>query len=54
MGELHLDIIKERLQTEYKLDILLGPIQIAYREALNSLVHDRIRIQEQIGNHCYR
>lgn len=50
MGELHLDIIKERLLTEYKLDILLGPIQIAYREALNSPVEEKIRIQESIGS----
>lgn len=49
MGELHLDIIKERLLTEYKLDIMLGPIQIAYREALNSPVEERKRIQETIG-----
>lgn len=51
MGELHLDIIKERLLTEYKLDIMLGPIQIAYREALNSSVQERSCIQEVIGKY---
>lgn len=49
MGELHLDIIKERLLTEYKLDIMLGPIQIAYREALSNSVQERSCIQETIG-----
>lgn len=34
MGELHLDIIKSRLEKEYKLDVELGPLQIAYREAI--------------------
>ncbi|KAE8750087.1 hypothetical protein FOCC_FOCC003211 [Frankliniella occidentalis] len=50
MGELHLDIIKERLLTEYKLDILLGPIQIAYREALQCPEEETITIQETIGS----
>ncbi|XP_047994205.1 ribosome-releasing factor 2, mitochondrial [Leguminivora glycinivorella] len=34
MGELHLEIIKERIIREYKIDVDLGPMQIAYREAL--------------------
>ncbi|XP_005107027.1 ribosome-releasing factor 2, mitochondrial [Aplysia californica] len=34
MGELHLDIIKSRLQKEYGLDVDLGPLQIAYRETV--------------------
>ncbi|KAL4713040.1 hypothetical protein ACJJTC_001094 [Scirpophaga incertulas] len=37
MGELHLEIIKERIIREYKIDVELGPLQIAYREALNEL-----------------
>ncbi|VDI63277.1 elongation factor G [Mytilus galloprovincialis] len=32
MGELHLDIIRQRLLTEYKLDVYMGPLQVAYRE----------------------
>ncbi|KAK3926803.1 Ribosome-releasing factor 2, mitochondrial [Frankliniella fusca] len=50
MGELHLDIIKERLMTDYKLDILLGPIQIAYREALQCREEETIQIKETIGS----
>jgi elongation factor G len=34
MGELHLDIIKSRILTEYKIDADLGPLQIAYKETL--------------------
>lgn len=33
MGELHLEIIKDRILKEYKIDADLGPLQIAYREA---------------------
>uniref|UniRef100_A0A2C9KB26 Tr-type G domain-containing protein n=1 Tax=Biomphalaria glabrata TaxID=6526 RepID=A0A2C9KB26_BIOGL len=34
MGELHLDIIKSRLEKEYGLEVDLGPLQIAYRETI--------------------
>ncbi|GFO04114.1 ribosome-releasing factor 2, mitochondrial [Plakobranchus ocellatus] len=34
MGELHLDIIRSRLEVEYGLDVDLGPLQIAYRETV--------------------
>ena len=35
MGELHLEIIADRLKTELKVDAELGPIRISYREALD-------------------
>ncbi|XP_059611174.1 ribosome-releasing factor 2, mitochondrial [Phlebotomus argentipes] len=35
MGELHLDIVKSRILTEYKVDVILGPLQIAYKETLD-------------------
>lgn len=34
MGELHLDVIKSRLEKEYGLDVDLGPLQIAYKETI--------------------
>ena len=34
MGELHLDIIAERIRTQFKVDASLGPLQIAYRESV--------------------
>ncbi|XP_050086695.1 ribosome-releasing factor 2, mitochondrial isoform X1 [Anopheles aquasalis] len=34
MGQLHLEIIKSRILTEYRIDADLGPLQIAYKEAL--------------------
>lgn len=36
MGELHLDIIKERIRSEYKIEAELGPLQIAYKETINN------------------
>ncbi|XP_049530571.1 ribosome-releasing factor 2, mitochondrial isoform X2 [Anopheles darlingi] len=34
MGQLHLEIIKSRILSEYRIDADLGPLQIAYKEAL--------------------
>lgn len=37
MGELHLEIVRSRLLTEYKIDADLGPLQIAYKETLDTI-----------------
>ncbi|XP_053672419.1 ribosome-releasing factor 2, mitochondrial [Anopheles nili] len=34
MGQLHLEIVKSRLLSEYRINADLGPLQIAYKEAL--------------------
>ncbi|XP_069118517.1 ribosome-releasing factor 2, mitochondrial-like isoform X2 [Argopecten irradians] len=34
MGELHLEVIKNRIIQEYKVDVELGPLQVAYREVI--------------------
>lgn len=36
MGELHIEIIHDRIRREYGLDTYLGPLQIAYRETILS------------------
>ncbi|KAF8786092.1 Ribosome-releasing factor 2 like protein [Argiope bruennichi] len=38
MGELHIDVIKERIRVEYGINVYLGPLQIAYRETLGKIV----------------
>jgi elongation factor G len=35
MGELHLDIYIERIRREYKVDVIVGPPQVNYREAIS-------------------
>lgn len=38
MGELHIEIIHDRIKREYGLETYLGPLQVAYRETiLNSV-----------------
>jgi elongation factor G len=34
MGELHLEIIKDRLKTEYNITAHLSKMQVAYRESV--------------------
>lgn len=50
MGELHLDIIKSRLLTEYKIDADLGPLQIAYRETLNEEARNSLSVEKEIAS----
>ncbi len=37
MGDLHLDIVLNRIRDEYKVDATLGKLQVAYREAPSKL-----------------
>lgn len=49
MGELHLDIIKSRLMTEYKIDADLGPLQIAYKETIEEPHRSSLKIEKEIA-----
>lgn len=49
MGELHLDIIKSRILSEYKIDADLGPLQIAYKEVINSPCRDSLKLEKDIA-----
>lgn len=49
MGELHIDIIKERIRSEYKIDAELGPLQISYKETLTTAVKESHSISHEIG-----
>ena len=37
MGDLHLDIVLNRIRDEYKVDATLGKLQVAYREAPSTI-----------------
>ncbi|CAG5004429.1 unnamed protein product [Parnassius apollo] len=50
MGELHLEIIKERIIREYKIEVELGALQIAYREALLGNGKQTLTVDRKIGN----
>ena len=38
MGELHLEIITERLRSEFKVETFLGTLRVAYRESITVAV----------------
>ncbi|XP_050354312.1 ribosome-releasing factor 2, mitochondrial isoform X2 [Nymphalis io] len=50
MGELHLEIIKERIIREYKIDVELGPPQISYKETLVGTAQHTLVVDRKIGN----
>ncbi len=49
MGELHLEIIIDRLRREFKVECNQGKPQVNYREALHKTVSHRERLKKQSG-----
>lgn len=49
MGELHMDIIKSRILTEYKIEVDLGPLQIAYKETIEEPSVGTFTIEKEIA-----
>jgi len=49
MGELHLEIIVDRLRREFKVECNQGAPQVNYKEALTTTVSHRERLKKQTG-----
>ena len=49
MGELHLEIIRDRIHKEYKVEAELGPLQVAYRETCTIAATQTLEINKMIG-----
>jgi elongation factor G len=49
MGELHLDIIVDRLRREFKVDANVGKPQVAYRETVRKTVEHESKFVRQTG-----
>jgi len=49
MGELHLEILLDRLKREFKVECNVGSPQVNYREALTKEVHHREVFKKQTG-----
>uniref|UniRef100_A0A7D9NK40 Ribosome-releasing factor 2, mitochondrial n=1 Tax=Xenopus tropicalis TaxID=8364 RepID=A0A7D9NK40_XENTR len=50
MGELHIEIIHERIRQEYGLETYLGPLQIAYRETILSASSASDTLDRTVGD----
>ncbi len=51
MGELHLDIIVDRLRREFKVDVNVGRPQVSYRETIRKPVKAEGKYIRQTGGH---
>jgi len=49
MGELHLEIIIDRMRREFKVEVNQGAPQVAYKEAFNATVEHRETLKKQTG-----
>lgn len=49
MGELHLEIIVDRLKREFKVEANVGKPQVAYREAITKTVDEHYVLKKQTG-----
>ncbi|HVF82105.1 MAG TPA: elongation factor G [Flavisolibacter sp.] len=49
MGELHLEIIVDRMRREFKVEVNQGAPQVAYKEAFNATITHRETLKKQTG-----
>lgn len=51
MGELHLDVIVDRLKTEHNVDVEVGQPAVAFRETIVCEVRHEYKFKKQTGGH---
>lgn len=49
MGELHLEVIVDRLKTEHKVDVIVGEPSVAFRETITREVRHDYKFKKQTG-----
>ena len=49
MGELHLEVIVDRLKREFKVEVNQGQPQVEYKEAVSQSTHTEKRYKKQSG-----
>ncbi|GMS95552.1 hypothetical protein PENTCL1PPCAC_17727 [Pristionchus entomophagus] len=53
MGELHVEIVKDRLVRGYGLNVFLGPLQVSYREVVQDTVEHTKSISDTVDGRTY-
>ena len=51
MGELHLEIVVDRLKREFSVDANIGKPQVAYHETITRSVEEELKYAKQTGGH---
>lgn len=49
LGELHLEILRDRIELEYGINALLGPMRVAYRESIAESREVELTLDKQVG-----
>ena len=50
-GELHLEILRDRIELEYGITSELGPMRVAYRESIGQDNELELELDKKIGGH---
>ena len=53
MGELHLEIVRDRMMTAYKVEVELGRLEVAYREVPDTQVREELTFTRQLGDRTH-
>ncbi|KKR33664.1 MAG: Elongation factor G [Candidatus Gottesmanbacteria bacterium GW2011_GWA2_41_12] len=51
MGELHLEVLVDRMKREFKVDVSVGAPQVAYKETIKTLAEGEGKFIRQTGGH---
>ncbi len=51
MGELHLEVVVDRLKSEHKVDVEVGKPSVAFRETITNEVRYEFKFKKQTGGH---
>jgi elongation factor G len=49
LGELHLEILRDRIELEYGIKAELGPMRVAYRESINASTEETLVLDKKVG-----
>ena len=50
MGELHLEILRDRIELDYGLKTELGKMRVAFRESFNEKITHEMELDQIIGS----
>lgn len=51
MGELHLEIIRDRIKREFGLEVFFGTLQVAYKETISSVAEHVLQLTREVQAH---